>query len=361
MWRNTSRALFLPVTSFAKTMSTSFHQPVEVHYTGSGIQSTGIDWADYGRMTTHRKKLESGRKLPTPEWVNNNTIVREVLVLFMEERAHLVLCGKKGTMYENTLRGAREGTLNDRLDRAHKTMLERQRPKIEANLQRLCARWATEAAEKKARLTILIENADTQLRIIERGAAVFLGVLHYTYRMGMDSVAVAAELGLKPPHVRQILYRLKQAHEMIEGIRAGRVHVVPYVPHIIQEKLSPRGERVKLCTECGGEIHGRGNRANTCGKSCLKKRALKRKQEGRRCMNARPAEHLSFCSPKCKETFHEHPLETLKRLGIDLDAVRKEDGESYAQYVLYCARLNQAPMAAAQWEMLTHGARWYGK
>lgn len=320
--------------------------PVSASYHGeAGWQSPGLAYDDYTRMRTRPAK-GTGRHAETPAWVHNNVEVRETIVLFMECRALLVRCGKG--IFAATLRNAREGTLSERLDRAHAALLERRQRSLVEQIKKLCIRYKTEPVEKRQVLAELIENADTQLRIIERGAGLPLAVLHFYYNLGMDSVEIGQELQIKPPHVRQILHRLHQTHEVIAGIRSGRVHVIPFVPKLTREGLDAEGRTVPLCLECGQPC-----KKKVCNRSCAAKKQHKINKA--RIINAKAAETLKFCSPTCHETFRLHPLDALKRLGIDIDAVRKEHGESYTTYVLYCAQLNQAPMPAAQWEMLRNG------
>src|SRR5208282_3224236 len=67
-------------------------------------------------------------------------------------------------------------------------------------------------------LEIEIEGIDTYLRISENGGAdVVAATVYLYYRTGLDSVGVGAELGLKPPHVRQTLFRLHQAAKRIDA------------------------------------------------------------------------------------------------------------------------------------------------
>ena len=57
------------------------------------------------------------------------------------------------------------------------------------------------------------------MRITEHsgGAGFIVSIVYLYYRVGMDSVGVAAELGLKPPHVRMVLWRLHDTWEKMES------------------------------------------------------------------------------------------------------------------------------------------------
>ncbi len=69
---------------------------------------------------------------------------------------------------------------------------------------------------KLRRLETVIEGIDTYLRYSEHGGAdVVVSCVYLYYRVGMDSVGVASELGLKSPHVRQMLFRLHQTAKKV--------------------------------------------------------------------------------------------------------------------------------------------------
>ena len=326
------------------------HKVLPVHATykgGSKFDSTGIAFEDYNRMGTSGHKLNSGRRAPTPAWVNDDATVREVVTLFMEERAQLVQC-REGELYN-----ARSGSVIERIDRAKERMLEK-RPVLEKKLKNLCARYMAERnTSKRKTLAELIENTDTSLRIVERGASIAVAVLHYYYRLGMDSVAVAQELNLKPPHIRQLVYRLKCTYKAIEGIRSGRVRVIPHVPHLQRVGLDAQLRPVPLCLECGQPCKGR--QSKCCSLKCAWKVRRKAKQPKHHNWEPKP-EKLKFCSPDCRKGFTTHPWETIKqRFGIDLNELRKTEGASYASYVVYAVSLKQVPMPAPQWRLLNGG------
>ena len=72
--------------------------------------------------------------------------------------------------------------------------------------------------KRKRELEIEIEGIDTYLRISENGGAdIIAAIVYLYYRTGYDSVGVAAELGLKPPHIRQTLWRMHQTAKRLEA------------------------------------------------------------------------------------------------------------------------------------------------
>lgn len=216
--------------------------PVSAAPTAEGWKSTGLDFADYGRMGTQQRKQSGERRLPTPRWAVNDDMLQKLLVHFMEERAGI----KK-----------KKGTLSERLIRAQEN-IQHMRPKWSATLDDLCRKFVrirkfgaysdladeevlqiaedifgnrplmvSDASGLGARQmlthklardwSIEIEGLDTLLRYTEKdgGAATVAAVAWLYYRVGMDSVGVGSELGLKPPHVRQILFRLHETAEKL--------------------------------------------------------------------------------------------------------------------------------------------------
>ena len=159
---------------------------------------THIAFEDYRRMSVSVRKLAPGRRLETPEWAVNDAKLREVIVRFMETRA-LLLPGN--------------GTPLARLQRAQEA-LQRQICSDDNVLTSLCNRYvvskrsgACDPATLRG-MEIQIENLDTKIRMGADCAGMILRLVHLYYRVGMDSVAVADELHLKPGHVRRTLWRL---------------------------------------------------------------------------------------------------------------------------------------------------------
>lgn len=213
--------------------------PVSARKIVDGWSSPGIAFEDYARMSTQQRKASGERRLPTPDWSVNDKMLRLLLVTFMEERAGF--------------RKKQKGELPLRLARANAAIIA-QRPRYINILDGLCKEYvrikqlglnpettagewnasrqqpfltvsdpengalfeeeAKHEAEKKRRreLEIEIEGLDTYLRLftVTGGADIVAAVVYLYYRAGMDSVGVGAELGMKPPHVRQTLWRLHE-------------------------------------------------------------------------------------------------------------------------------------------------------
>jgi hypothetical protein len=155
-------------------------------------------------MHVNSRALFAGRKLETPTWALNDAQLREVIVRALETRAHLAIRdGDLATRLKRAqveIRAQRQYQIAD-FWRIQKRCLRRKRPQC-------IARWRRE-----------IENLDTYLRTTanDGGAALLAACVYFYYRVGLDSVAVGREVGIKPPHVRQIIWRLNRIAEQLPG------------------------------------------------------------------------------------------------------------------------------------------------
>lgn len=160
---------------------------------------TRISFDDYERMQIyeHHRSQSPAKTLPTPEWALNDRMLREVIIAFIENRAQL----RPGA-----------GTVRERLTQAIEG-LRNKAAKIKTDLDWMQLDYVTEPdSKRKRRLQIEIENYDTQLRILERPAVLAM-IPYLYYRVPMGSVGVAEQVGLRPPHVRQILFRMNEIAE----------------------------------------------------------------------------------------------------------------------------------------------------
>jgi len=229
---------------------------VSVTKTRNGFESTGIDFADYTGMGIRKPvQLVSGKHKPAPEWATDDSKLRELIVLYLENRTRL--------------RPVEGHTLQERLAHAMK-VLETHRPNLSAVLTKLTKEYVTtrdtEPGNKRKlrRLSLQIMNLDTQLMILSKSAAVVTSIVYLSWRANMNSVGVAEQLGIKPPHIRTVLHRLGnlwKRHQnpnfkpqyskllpwvvMGRGCRLGRLTILhPYEPEPIPVevicKLEPR-------------------------------------------------------------------------------------------------------------------------
>lgn len=183
------------------------HFPVHSEYRPDGWESTGIDYSDYARMSKLEHKLGGWRRKATPTWAINDGQLREVITRFLEGSAQVAKV---------------DDTQQARMERAEKLLVD-EKPHLVGLLDSLCkeyveAKRSSAPAQRLRELEIQIEGLDTRICLIGLMPAKLAGVVHFYYRMGMNSVEVGRELDLKPPHVRQLLYRLnKVADQIAEG------------------------------------------------------------------------------------------------------------------------------------------------
>lgn len=157
--------------------------------------SNGIDWADFGRMGTLQHKLDRGR-VAKPSWPMNDLMLRKTLIRFLECRAGFKEA-QPGSDIERLRRA--EAALNQ--DKVHKEILLNNLVKIYVSTKRI-------GGDVK-KLGEEIENLDTTLLITNGIAGKVLRIVHLYYRHGLNSVEVATEVGLKPPHIRRTLMRMR--------------------------------------------------------------------------------------------------------------------------------------------------------
>jgi hypothetical protein len=158
-----------------------------------------ISWSDFSlSMSVHSRKQVQERRLPVPAWALSDTLLRSLLTAFVENRANIHKA---------------EGSLRKRIADAEKSLKNRI-PAWNKTIDKLQLEYV--AGQKdgtpKKRLDDLeqeIESLDTLIRITRKSTTAFLAAtVTLYYRMGKNSVEVAAEVGAKPPLIRQILFRL---------------------------------------------------------------------------------------------------------------------------------------------------------
>jgi hypothetical protein len=213
--------------------------PIRVKFTPTGWLTVGIDFESH--LSLKQRKAAGERRKPTPTWALNNAMLRRVIVAFMEERAFSKKersAMKKFRSLKVRLNAAQARIVTKRaaaivvFDRLNEEYVQIKkkglRPEIsdkewnESKSQPYMefaegeARYQDEQ-QRLRRLEIALEGLDTYLRISENGGADIVGAVAYLYyRLGLDSVGVALELGLKSPHVRIMIYRLNQTAKNLE-------------------------------------------------------------------------------------------------------------------------------------------------
>jgi predicted transcriptional regulator len=179
----------------------------------------GISYTDLQDMHVKRVRRPL-RRLPTPEWAMRDDLLCEVLVSYLEQRFHI---------------RRKDGSPSERLERcraAAKQHAKDAKAKLEQWIreyraisegrlsevrERSYARLICGAlrghtlAEQLRRVELQIQNLDSDAFLTERAAEIAAALVYFYHRLGWNSCTVAEQLGLKSPHVRQILFRLARA------------------------------------------------------------------------------------------------------------------------------------------------------
>jgi hypothetical protein len=259
----------------------------DVHH-GMVNVDTKISWQDATSMQVFQHKLNSARKAPAPLWAVNDTIMRELLLVFMESRLSL----------------QPKGTDTERRERIRLAAIARL-PGLNATLDKLQLEYvqAKKDGTPASRITKLeeeIEGLDTQARITANGGMAFVAGAAYLYfRCGLSSVGVAEALGIKPPHARMITHRLNEVWKLRFN-PDGTMKPVPYRTHYkfesandaaLYARMRARGAKWKEIAEAFGRDQG--SICRTVRSAGLHVRTYKtkvyKKEKGRTCRPARAA------------------------------------------------------------------------
>ena len=194
---------------------------------GGDVESPGIAWEDFKRMHTQVRRLESGKRLATPIWALDDRLLRKVVVLYMEARAGF--------------RKPQPGTERERLARAQQRINAQCALQVET-LKRLLLEHKAAAPERRAQLSGQIANIDTTLKTAANFPAIIVGVVHHFYRCGLDSVATAEAVGIRPEHCRQLLWRLRREHSRMEEWKGPhlKINVLGQLPKPVKAEQQPR-------------------------------------------------------------------------------------------------------------------------
>jgi DNA-binding CsgD family transcriptional regulator len=221
--------------------------PIEATYHGAeeGWHSTGLDYGDYSRMATHSHKPSGERRLPTPAWVFNHRDMREVITLAMEVRAGLVRPLDDGGKNKRVT-SWRGGTEPERLARAEQRCGELA-ARYEKTLKELCEDYTTNPdAAAREKLAKHIEHVDGLVKSYRAGAKLLAGVVYNYYHLRLDSVGAATAIGMRPPFVRQVLFRLNKIWEVVQEIRTGERKLMPWKPRAATRRQQAAQRAVAL-------------------------------------------------------------------------------------------------------------------
>lgn len=327
-------------------------KPVSVEFSADGWETPGFSFADYSAAHIYKKRLCNGRKKPSPEWVFNAQF-REVLARYCERRAHIAV--------------PLNGTPAERIGYAT-YVLRLKLPALRATMDKLChelfgLKQRKENPARQYKLEQLIEAADSQIITVRRGpAAVAAAVAYQYFNLGYESVAVAAALDLKPPTVRQTIFRLQRVAKEQQERTACRdakpqKAETPETPEQRERRLAKMRERnaarqaakpPRFCIICGAVV-GKW-RKKSCSKACqqVRSRAVRRLREG-----SNPRVPVYLCSAAC-EKIRRRSLRAGNGFGTDVQTAKNsaEGSRSYEKYLETCSRAEVDPMTRERWELL---------
>lgn len=229
-------------------------------------QDTGIAFTDYSRMHVQRREVTPERRLPTPMWALKDEYLRELLVTYLEERFYIrkpvgtlrdrlekirvaaeAVRPRKFQQLEEFVRDYNTLKQNGLPDMTDDAVLHawkehsshdcgsgwKEQPSNlisiatgDANGAQRARTWLESYSVRMLEIQILNLDTDLVLTARDGGAAAVAAVVYLYYRNGWDSVAVAEELGFKPPHIRQLLWRMNLTwvdsglRERFEGVTA---------------------------------------------------------------------------------------------------------------------------------------------
>lgn len=220
---------------------------VKATKTREGWDTTGISYADFGSMHVHHREETQVRKLPTPEWANNDVGLRRAVLRFCERY-----------VYINKPTGTDAERLQAIRDKA-KAML----PSIEKRLNITLRQYHESNGgqrEGKRDFSITVQNLDRMVQILRRGLPELVtAVMMYYYRLGWNSVKVAEELKLTPPAVREWLYRMNRREAGLKTNKGRRATVgtLPWPKETLWKLFIMRamGMKMKECASALGVCH----------------------------------------------------------------------------------------------------------
>jgi hypothetical protein len=166
------------------------------------LTDADLSYDDKQHIQIRQHRLASCRRPPTPIWATNQTLLRQLLVRFMELRAGVRI--QPGLTESERLAQA-----TARLVQQRRTLTKRMERLARAYVKRPC--WYDGRFASPRKLETQIRVLDAQLCLLNSpgaGAGTLLRVVQLYFGVGWDSVAVAHEVGIRPEGVRQLIHRL---------------------------------------------------------------------------------------------------------------------------------------------------------
>jgi hypothetical protein len=234
---------------------------------GEASGGTGLSFDDYKHMQTQTHKQSGQRRYTTPIWALNDRMLQIVLVEYLLQRAF---------SHGYLLRAAAfQSTVNmkpfDKLRYAEEILRARV-PGLEKRVVHLCGEYvglknSGGDPARIQRIESLIEGIDTNIIIDRSAGKVMAAIVYFYYRESLDSVGVALRIGLRPPCVRQSLYRMsivaqglgmepervRKTEEERIAVEKSAARLLRPVRTVAQRRADLRAARIAagLCTRCG--------------------------------------------------------------------------------------------------------------
>jgi hypothetical protein len=183
------------------------NRPVAVRYLGGDRwESTGLSFDDALSCQKTSKKMFASRRFVTPAWAISNTKLQKVICGYLIQRAH---------GHSRRRPSMPKGMKPLEMLRYAEQLLLQKVPAQERVITTLCEDYVSmkEAGVKHPyvrTVEALISNYDTSIIINRSAGKIVAAVVYGYYREGLSSVGIAEATGLRPPCVRQILFRVWQ-------------------------------------------------------------------------------------------------------------------------------------------------------
>ncbi len=205
-----------------------------------GWDTPGISFADFDSMHVHRRMTQQ-RRLPAPQWALNDEGTRGVVLRFCE--GHVGIRNGSGTDAE------RMQAIRDKA----KAILPNKEAQLEIALRQFHELNGAQPEGTHRDFSIQVQNRDTQVQVLRRGLPeLATAVVYLYYRLGWNSVAVAEQLKIKSPAVREWLFRMgKYAKGERSGSGKCRIPLTPWPKDKMQQLFVMRltGKTFQECSK----------------------------------------------------------------------------------------------------------------
>jgi hypothetical protein len=167
---------------------------------------SGITFADYDKFHIERRCQRKVHRLPTPEWANNDAAMRNVILTFLERR-----------YFFNAPGGATDAERIAAINKHVEFYAAHRQRVLDDQMETHKREMEAGASPKRIReIEIEVQNADSRAMFDRRPVELLLSVVYLSYRLNYDSTTVAEQLGMRPPAVRILLWRLRNLAGLIK-------------------------------------------------------------------------------------------------------------------------------------------------